>query len=96
MDNSTIVTGTTPQQLTEKIIEGVKNELQLLKEHYQPKEPEKWLSRNETARLLKISHPTLHDWVNKGILKAYKMGNRTYFNQKEIEEILFNSNKSEK
>lgn len=93
MDNSTIVTGTTPQQLTENIIEGVKKELQLLKEHYQPKEPEQWLTRKQTAKLLKISLVCLHDWVNKGILKAYKMGNRTYFNQKEIETVLFNSNK---
>lgn len=93
MDNSTIVTSTTPQELTESIMKGVKRELQDLKEHYQPKEPERWLTRKETAKLLKISLVCLHDWVNKEIIKAYKLGNRTYFNQKEIEKVLFDSNK---
>jgi len=42
---------------------------------------------------LKISLTTIHDWCNQKILKAYKVGNRTYFSRKEIEQTLFNSNK---
>ena len=93
MDNTTLVTGTTPNQLTENIIQGVKKELEDLKQHYQPKEPEDWITRKETAKLLSISLVCLHDWVKKGILKPYKMGNRTYFSRKEINDVLYNSNK---
>lgn len=92
MDNTTLVTGTTPERLTENIIEGVKKELQELKNHYQPKEPTDWLTRKQTSELLQISLVCLHDWVNKGILKHYKIGNRTYFSRKEINEVLYNSN----
>ena len=95
MDNTTLVTGTTPERLTEIILQGVKKEINDLKEHYQAKEPEDWLTRKETATLLKISLVCLHDWIKKGILKPYKMGNRTYFSKKEISEQFYNSNKKE-
>ena len=92
MDNVTLVNNTTPERLTEKILEGVKNQLQELKQNFQLKEPDEFLTRKETAELLKISLVCLHDWCNKGILKPYKMGNRTYFKRKEIETKLNNSN----
>ena len=93
MKNTTLVTETTPEELSENILKGIKKELCELKEHFQPKDPETWLSRAETAKLLSISLVCLHDWVKKGILKPYKMGNRTYFSFKEINEKLYNSNK---
>lgn len=49
----------------------------------------------EVAKLLKISLTTVHDWQKKRILKAYKVGNRTYFSRKEIENTLFSSNSNE-
>jgi hypothetical protein len=93
MDNTTMVTGTTPEKLTENILKGVEEQLKTLAKQYQPKEPEDFLTRKETAALLKISLVCLHDWCNKGILKFYKIGNRTYFSRKEINETMFNSNK---
>jgi excisionase family DNA binding protein len=93
MENATLLNHTTPEQLTETILKGVKTQLDELKKSYSPKEPEDFLSRMETAKLLKISLTTIHDWSNQKILKAYKVGNRTYFSRKEIEQTLFNSNK---
>jgi hypothetical protein len=84
MDNATFVNGTTPEQLTEMILAGVKKELNQLKEHYQPKEPDDLLTRNETAELLKISLTCLWDWSRKGVLHPLKIGNRTYYSRKEI------------
>ena len=92
MDKAILLNNTTPEKLTETILEGVKNQLQELKKDFQPKEPEDYLTRKETAKFLKISLVCLHDWCNKGILKPYKMGNRTYFKRKEIETKLNNSN----
>lgn len=92
MDNAILLNNTTPEKLTETILEGVKNQLQELKKDFQPKEPEDYLTRKETSKLLKISLVCLHDWCNKGILKPYKMGNRTYFKRNEIENKINSSN----
>lgn len=74
-------------------LESIKQELVNLKTNFTPREPEDFLSRKETAELLKISLPTLHQWSNDGILRPMKMGNRTYFSRKEIVSIMYNSNK---
>ena len=93
MNNEIRVNNTTTEKLTETILNGIKKELQDIKQSFQPKEPETWLTRKETSALLKISLVTIHEWINKGIIKPYKISNRTYFNRKEIEQLLFNSNK---
>ncbi|MCB0743557.1 MAG: helix-turn-helix domain-containing protein [Ignavibacteriae bacterium] len=85
--------GTSPTALANLIDEKIKAQLLELKQNFQPREPDEFMSRNETAELLKISLTALHDWMNKGILKPYKMGNKTYFSRKEVTETLFNSNK---
>lgn len=92
MTDAILVNGITPQQLTETILNGVRNQLTELKKEFTPKEPEDFLTRMETAKLLKISLTTVHEWSNTGILKMYKVGNRTYFSRKEIESTLFSSN----
>ena len=92
MDKAILLNNTTPEKLTKTILEGVKIQLQELKQDFQPKDPDEYLTRKETAKLLKISLVCLHDWCNKGILKPYKMGNRTYFKRKEIENKLNSSN----
>jgi excisionase family DNA binding protein len=93
MENVTLLNNITPEKLTETILNGVKNQLDELKKGYTPKQPEDFLTRMEVAKLLKISLTTVHSWSNTKILKAYKVGNRTYFSRKEIESTLFNSNK---
>ncbi|MDG2194258.1 MAG: helix-turn-helix domain-containing protein [Polaribacter sp.] len=93
MTDVILVNGVTPEKLTETILNGIKNQLNELKKNFTPKQPEDFLTRMETAKLLKISLTTVHEWVNTKILKAYKVGNRTYFSRKEIENTLFSSNK---
>lgn len=85
--------GVNPDQLKELISSTVKTEIEVLKKEFQPKEPDAYLTRDETKSLLKISNFCLHNWMNKGILKKYKMGNRTYFKRSDIDEIITNSNK---
>lgn len=47
------------------------------------------LSRDETVKLLGITHPTLHDWTfNKNILNGYRMGRRIYYKYNEVMESL--------
>jgi predicted DNA-binding transcriptional regulator AlpA len=93
MENTaTLINGTSLEELKE-FMQGFENKLSDLKTHFTPKEPDQFLSRKETAELLKISLVSIHQWSKDGILRPYKMGNRTYFSRKEIEETLFNSNK---
>ncbi|MFK8057906.1 MAG: helix-turn-helix domain-containing protein [Saprospiraceae bacterium] len=50
-----------------------------------PSTPEPGLmTRNEVGDYFAISKGTLHDWVRKGWLTSYKMGNRTYFKRAEV------------
>jgi Helix-turn-helix domain len=92
MNDGILLREISPQQLKDLISESTKSALDQLSKQLHPTEPDEWLTRKETSNLLKISLVCLHDWCNKGILKPYKVGNRTYFNRKEINELLFNSN----
>lgn len=92
MDAITQLHGTTPEKLTENILDGVRSQINELKKEFQPKEPDEFLTRKAAAEFLKISLVCLHDWCNKGIIKPYKLGNRTYFRRNEIIKTILNSN----
>jgi hypothetical protein len=85
----------TPEELTNLIKEGLKPELDLLIQNYKnkPQEHKEFITRKETAKFFEISLVCLHDWSKKGIVKPYKMGNRTYFRYSELVETLTSSNK---
>jgi excisionase family DNA binding protein len=87
----------TPIDLVNLINEGTKNHIQELFKQWQPIEPQsqkEFLTRKETAQLFNVSLVTIHEWQNNGILKVYKMGNRSFFKYSELLETLYNSNRS--
>ena len=47
-----------------------------------------YLTRSETAKFLKISLPTLHNWTEDGILKAYKINTRVRYIKSEVEQMI--------
>lgn len=47
-----------------------------------------YITRREIANVFQISLVTVHDWTNKGILQAYKVGNRVYYKRSEVESAL--------
>ena len=51
------------------------------------------LTRKEVANLFDVSLNCVNDWSKKGILKPYKVGQRTYFKRSECEKVLFNQPK---
>ena len=61
-----------------------------IKEFSNPvKETDKDLkSRKETARILTISLPTLHQFTKDGIIRAYRIGHRVLYKQEDIENAL--------
>lgn len=88
MSNVTQLHNTTPEQLQDAILQGVRNQLEELKKEYQPKEPEDYLSRAEVAKLLKVDISTIFNWSKAGKIKRYGLGNRVYYKRSEIEESI--------
>ena len=80
----------TPEQLQAKIVEGIKAQLDDLKEFYQPKQPTEYLTRVEVAELLKIDLSTVHNWSKKNILKSHGIGGRVYYIRNEVESAIIN------
>ena len=84
-----------PEEVEEAIINGVKGIIDDLKKNYEPKKPEEYLTREETAKLLKINLSTLWAWTKKDKLKAYGItgeGHRVYYKRSEIEKALVQIN----
>lgn len=80
--------GTTPEQLRKDINSDVKAQIEELKKSFQPKSPEEYLTRNETAKLLKINLSSLWSWTKKGRLKSYGVGGKVYYKRSEVESAL--------
>ena len=79
---------TTPEQLQEAIVNGIKDQLRAFKSSLSNQTSDELLTRYEVAEMLKISIGTVHNWVNQGILKRYGIGNKVYFKKSEVENAL--------
>lgn len=84
--NNLILTDAQEQQSA--ILNGVKVLFEDFKKEFQPKEPTEYLERKDVAKLLNVNLSTLHNWVQKGILKSYGIGRRVYFKRTEIEDAI--------
>lgn len=65
----------------EKIIYKVLDQLQSEKSMHDQKE---YYTREETAKLLRVSVTTLYHWNKSGILNHTKIGNRVYYARSEV------------
>ena len=74
-----------PEELEEFLLKGVYERLDNLEIHLQPKVPEEYLSRQETADLLKVDLSTIHNWSVQGKLIKYGFGGKVYYKRSEIE-----------
>jgi hypothetical protein len=79
---------TTPQQLIDATVNGIRIEIENLKKEFQPREPEELLTRNEVKDHFKVDLSTIWSWTKKGKLRAYGCGNRVYYKRSEIEQVL--------
>jgi len=52
---------------------------------------EKLITRAEAAQLLGVTLPTIHSWTQKGVISAYRIGNRIRYKHAEIMETLTNN-----
>lgn len=49
-----------------------------------PNDAEEYLTREETAKLLKCSLPTLWEWTRKDLLQSYRIGNKVRYKRSEV------------
>lgn len=80
--------GISPQQLQDAISNDVKKQLEELKKNFEPKTPTEYLTRRETADLLKVDLSTIHNWTKKGKLQPYGLGGKVYYKRSEVESSL--------
>lgn len=55
------------------------------------KKDRKWLAKKDAVRYLSISQRTIENWVNQGIVRAYRLGGRVFFDQFELDEDILRS-----
>ncbi len=66
----------------------IRNQLEELKNSFEPKTPDEYLTRKEVAEMLKCDLSTVHNWTVKGKLKKYCIGNRAYYKRTEVESAI--------
>lgn len=85
MSENLVLLSLSRSELKEIIGDAVRTELEIHPPQViQTREEEQLLSREETARLLKISLVTLHDRMRKGELPFTRSGRRVLFIKSEI------------
>ena len=87
MENSVILERFESSKLV-ALFKCIEDKIERLETQFQPTQPLQYLTRQQVAEMLSISLVTVNDWRKKGILKAYKIGNRVYFKRHEVEAAL--------
>jgi hypothetical protein len=78
----------TPQQLQEEILKGIKTQLKEFASLFKATPQEEYLTREETAKLLKVDLSTLWHWNKKGILTPFGISNRVYYKRSDIDKAM--------
>jgi excisionase family DNA binding protein len=91
-----IISGLTVEQFGQIIEDKIKQAFALKeganKKASLTRKEEKFISRKETAKLLHISLPTLHDWTKEGKLESYRIGTRILYKPEEVMEAVSQRN----
>jgi len=90
MEQLIILQGITVSELLAQIETIIDKRIFERVEKLKSENSKKYLSRKETATLLKITLPTLHEWTKMGWLKSYKIGSRVLYIEQELESSLSN------
>ncbi len=79
--------------MTQEIIVTTKDDLRtLLREELSPLKPkessfagsDELLKRTDIAKMLQVTLPTVHAWMNQGKLPFHRIGSRVFFKKQEV------------
>ncbi len=82
------ITEVTVEELADKVADKLLEKIKHYIDELNTNRNDIFLTRTETAEYLKIDSSTLWHWTNKGKLNCYGIGNRRYYNKKEINDQL--------
>ncbi|SIQ65477.1 DNA binding domain-containing protein, excisionase family [Chryseobacterium sp. RU37D] len=91
-NNITQVHNTTPEDFKNEILNGIQNLLSEFKKDFGVYDQNTYLTRNELAKMLKISLPTLRKNVERGLIPETPVAGRVLYNLAEVKEALKNPN----
>ncbi|MCB9202188.1 MAG: helix-turn-helix domain-containing protein [Flavobacteriales bacterium] len=78
-----------PEQLSELIVLGIRDELQKLKENFTSKKVnDELLTKKQVCKMLQCSTVTLWHWENKGILIPTRTGRLVRYKKNDIENFI--------
>ena len=80
--------GITPEENNKPIFEYIDRKFDDLKKFYEPKTPTEFLTRQETAELLKVDVSSIHNYTKRKILQSYALQGRVYYKRSEIESAI--------
>lgn len=76
--------GSSSEEFMAKLCFKLKEIIKSYIEDNHNQEPEKLLTREETAKFLKVSLPTLNNWTKAKVLTPHHIGRRVYYKKSEI------------
>lgn len=82
------ITEITVDELADKVADKLLGKIKHYIDDLAANQNDIFLTRTETADYLKVDLSTLWNWSNKGKLISYGIGNRRYYNKKEIIDLL--------
>ncbi len=82
------ITQITVEELADKVADKLLEKIKHYIDDLHSNDNDVYLTWTETVDLLKIDSSTLWNWTNKGKVKCYGLGNRRYYNKKEIIDVL--------
>lgn len=82
------ITEITVDELADRVADKLLEKIKHYIDDLHTNESDVYLTRTETTDFLKIDSSTLWQWTNKGKVISYGLGNRRYYNKKELIDIL--------
>lgn len=83
---NSIITIPTTEAIRDIIRDEITTALEAHRDQLEKKS--KYMTRQQVADYLSITLSTVHSYMNKGILTAYKVNGRTLFKMYEVDEAL--------
>ena len=85
MTNEIILNGISFEQLQDSIRTTVKNEVdRIIGNLPTPTITPEFITRNETAKILGVSLPTLHTWTKNGTIPTQRIGTRIRYKRADV------------
>ena len=86
MENSVLIQNVKPDEFCEMIRVTVREEIE--RHLSKPAETKKLYTRQEAAKRLRISLPTLNSYTKKGILTGVRFGYRVLYREEDLESAI--------